>query len=272
MEQIEEKPLEQNSLVHEENIKIEIIFLEDQISSIWTASNPLEYVFELLETQLRKKTGRIDYDNNYLYALSEFHINNLIFIKTHFQHFPDQIVAKVLNLLNELLNLKDSNRIEARKSFIMSNNKLNSIELDEHSEKEKVSKKLNIQKIEPDFLDLGKKKLNDIKKGLAFLELIPTRPLSTKSNIINNDSYFLKNNEIIMLLNYIRDFYFPYIKLYYHFANVERVTETKTIDVIINKPLFVQPLNFATLQIPEKAVAENEETKNEEKKAVNNMN
>jgi hypothetical protein len=88
-----------------------------------------------------------------------------------------------------------------------------------------------------------------------------------------NDIFFMKPHEIASLLEYLNNFYFSYFKLYYHFVNIERITDNKKIDVIINRPLSVPPLSQAMKQIDEKfEFEEQKEDKKEEKKKNTNDN
>jgi len=224
-----------------EGFEIEMLFKETDIEEIWNHSNPILNVYDLIETNMRKKTGKIDFDSNLLMALAEFHVNNLIYFKENFK-FPIPIYCKLMNLLNILLNLREVNfRAETKETLRTDPTRGN------YEEEEKNNNH------EPDFSIICRNKLKDLKKGLLKLELIAQDKKKT-GGVVNNkqDSYYLKNNEVASILDYVNTFYFPFIRLYYHFINIERITENKQIDVIINKPLLVPPLNVAVKQIQEK--------------------
>lgn len=223
-----------------ENFEVELLFKELDIDEIWNNSNPILNVYELIENNMRKKTGKIDFDSNILMALAEFHVNNLIYLKENFK-FPVQIYCKLMNLLNILLNLREEGKIqrrEARKN---------------DSTKRRIEEEEKANALEPDFSLICRNKLKELKMGLVKLELIAQDKKRT-GGLNNNklDNYYLKNNEIASILEYVNTFYFPFIRLYYHFINIERITENKKIDVIINRPLSVPPLNVAVKQIQEK--------------------
>ena len=191
----------------DENNKIELIFTEQDIEIISNSLNAVNVIYEKLEKNMKKK-GILDIDTNALITVSEFHLNNLIYLNENF-NFPISVKSKLLNLFAILLNLR------------------------------------NEKNENPDFNIICKNKLNEIKNGLISLKLI-----YTQENKATN--FCLKSEEITNILDYINTFYFPYIRLYYHFINIERITEYKRIEVIVNKPLIVPPLNNAVEQIQER--------------------
>jgi hypothetical protein len=221
--------------MEEEPIIIDNVFTEEiQIQEIYENSNPLGYVYDIIESFYQKSKGNLDVDSNMIMAVSEFHVNNLIFLKENFKTLPNSTLLKLLNLLNILLNLREDST-------------------DEFSSRE------------PDFAFICRKKLIEIKRGLYTLNLV-----YKKSKADNSDKFiYLKNEEIACLLEYIKTFYFPFIKLYYHFMNIEKITENKKIEVVINRPLPVPPLNMAMLQMQEKhQFDERKEDKDNELKNV----
>lgn len=233
-----------------ENFEMEMLFRESDIEEIWNHSNPILTVYDLIEANMRKKTGEVDFDSNLLMALAEFHVNNLLYFKETFK-FPIPIYCKLMNLLHILLNLREENfRIETKES--LKTDPTRAIYTEEE--------KNNNNNYEPDFSLICKKKLKDIKKGFIKLDLIAQdRKKNTGTSCSRDETYYLKNTEIASILDYINTFYFPFIRLYYHFINIERITENKKIDVIINRPLPVPPLNVAVKQIQEKLQFEEQE-------------
>lgn len=252
-----EEQLKRNDYDYE-HFEIEMLFKESDIEEIWNHSNPILNVYDLIETNMRKKTGKIDFDSNLLMALAEFHVNNLIYFKENFK-FPIPIYCKLMNLLNILLILREDNFRTETKETIKSDPTRGNYEEEEKN-----------NHVEPDFAVICKNKIKDLKKGFLKLELIAQDKKKT-GGVANNkeDSYYLKNNEVASILDYVNTFYFPFIRLYYHFINIERITENKKIDVIINKPLPVPPLNVAVKQIQEKI--QYEEQPNDEAKDENNI-
>ena len=83
------------------------------------------------------------------------------------------------------------------------------------------------------------------------------------------EKFYLNTKELQIILDYLKNFYFPFIRLFYHFINIDRITETKKVEVIVNRPLPVPPLCEAVEQKLEKNIIdekkEEEEEENEEK-------
>jgi hypothetical protein len=226
---------------------IQNIFIEVQIKDIYESTNPIGVVYDIIESHHRRNNNNTEYDSNVLTAISEFHVNNLIFLKQNFT-FPDSIYSKLLNLLSVLLELRDD--------------QVKTTDNDD-----------NIQEIEdPNFAEICIKKLSDIKSGLFELNLIP-------NNNNTGSNFYLKNTEIVALLDYIKTFYFPFIRLYYHFVNIQKITETKKIDIVINRPLPIPPLSLAVMQAQDKNYFEepkeikevNEVNVEEKKEEVKNL-
>lgn len=241
-----------------ENFEIEMLFKESDIEEIWNHSNPILNVYDLIEANMRKKTGNIDFDSNLLMALAEFHVNNLIYFKENFK-FPIPIYCKLMNLLNILLSLREDNFRNDTKETLKSDPTRGNYDEEEKN-----------NHAEPDFSVICRNKVRDLKKGFLKLDLIAQDKKKT-GGVVNykEDSYYLKNNEVASILDYVNTFYFPFIRLYYHFINIERITENKKIDVIINRPLPVPPLNVAVKQIQEKI--QFDEQANDEVKDENNQ-
>jgi hypothetical protein len=189
-------------------IVIENLFSDSDIESIWSSPNPGSSMFDLFEKHYRR-LGQIDIDNNIIQAYSEFHLNNLIFLKENFQ-LTTEVTCKLLNIFNLLLSLKTGTK----------------------------------DKTEPNFALIGKNKLQEVKQGLIQTGLIAKESAT--------QGFYLHRSEIAKLLDYINSFYIPFIRLYYHFANIENITENKRIELIINRPLPVPLLNVAVQQINEK--------------------
>lgn len=228
--------------------KFEEIFIEKDLDEIWNSSNPSNHIYEILETYFRRHSGSIDYDSNMLWAMSEFHNNNLVFIKEKYS-YPNKIISKLLNILSVLLNLKDNSEFKAK---TISQNLFNQ------------NKSSDLPEI--DFNSLAKAKMNEIKLGLLKYGFIQQKN-STNTVVDSNEIFYMKPHEVSSFLEYLNNFYFSYFKLYYHFINIERITDNKKIDVIINRPLNVPPLSQAMKQIDEKfEFEEQKEDKKEEKK------
>ena len=142
----------------EENFQIEKLFKDSDIEEIWNHSNPLLNIYDLIEKNLRAKTGKIDFDSNLIMALAEFHVNNLIYFKENFK-FPTNIYCKLMNLMNILLNLREEN--------INNNNKEDYKTIPTASICEE-EKQTSINEI--DFSLICRNKLKELKKGLIKLD------------------------------------------------------------------------------------------------------
>ena len=221
-----------------EDLKIEMIFSDEaQLEEIYENANPVNCVYDILETHYRKTGDIMDKDSNILMAISEFHVNNLIYLKENFNNFPGKVQCKLLNLLSILLHLKEEKTVQRTQGS--------------HEEDQGEGKD------EPDFALICRRKLQEVKKGFFQLDLV--------HNGKSNDGFHLKSNEILALMEYIKTFYLPFIRLYYHFVNIEKITENKRIEFIINSPLPVPALSSAVMQIQDKNLFdEQKEDTNEE--------
>lgn len=210
-----------------DNFKIETIFSDqEQLNEIYDSSNPINSVYEILETHYRRTEGNIDKDSNILMAIAEFHVNNLIYLRENFGNFPGRIHCKLMNLFNILLNLKDDSKGEV-------------VQKTQGSQEEE-----SVDRDEPDFALICRNKLQEIKRGFLELDLV--------NNSKSYENFHLKGSEIQDIMEYIKTFYFPFIRLYYHFVNIEKITENKRIEVIINRPLYVPPLSSAVMQVQDR--------------------
>lgn len=211
-----------------EKIIIEEIFTDKDVEEIWKNENPISFTSELLETYFRKTTGNIDVDTQLILATSEFHVNNLIFLKENFT-LTWGTYAKLLNLLAVMLNLTDGERSE------------------------------DVKLISPTDLDLVlKNKLRELKKGLLQLNLIQS------PNITHGKGEAIKPSDTVLILEYLHTSFFNFVQLYYFFANVKRKVTREIKEVIINLPTPVPPLIKATkIEKPKEKVEEKVEVKKE---------
>jgi len=233
-----------------DTIKIEQIFTPDDIETISMSSNPLLLVYETYYNYLLRATGKIVLDSNMIMAISEFHVSNLLFLKDNFT-FPTMIQCKILNILALLLSLREEVKPSPTE--------------EEFSKIKKSSTKLlgndeapGVPEVkEVDFSLICNQKLHQIKQAFIQSKLIKVEKKNEKSfdfwtSDYGEKPYYLKPIEVSNLMDYLNLFYFSNIKLYYHFINIEKITNNKRIDVIINKPLPVPPLHLALLQPPDK--------------------
>lgn len=185
------------------------------------------------------------FDSNMLIATAEYNINNFDFILNNLPYLNNKIIAKILNSLMILLDLREDKKQNSNLStgqknmFSMHGAKQNSVIAADHKE--------------IDFSVIGRLKLLEFKSALSKYNLIQNNinNIHTTNNS-NNSNYYLKSCEIAKLLNYINTFFFPYIRLYYNFFNIEDVTDNKNIEIVISTPLPVPSLTEAVTQIEEK--------------------
>jgi hypothetical protein len=142
--------------MEENNIKIENIFTEADINTIWSSTNPTSQMFELIE-KVHRKQGQIDIDNNIISAYSEFHVNNLVFLKENFT-LNTEVICKLLNLFNVLITLKNNERDSPRGT-------------------------------EPNFAHICKTKLHEFKQGLIQLNLVT-------NEAVHGSGFYLHKTEL----------------------------------------------------------------------------
>ena len=225
-----------------DKVKIENIFTEEDIECISMSSNPILIVYETYHNYLLKTSNRTLLDSNMIMAISEFHVANLLFLKENFT-FPLAINCKLLNIFGILLKLRE----EVKTSPWSQANLVRSGTYDDINP--------NIVEKEIDFSAICNQKVNQIKKAFIESNLIKVEmkyDREQENKYQEDTSYYLKPIEISIIMDYLNVFYFSNIRLYYHFINIEKITNNKHIDVVINKPLPVPPLQHALLQPPDK--------------------
>ena len=236
------------------NFVFEEIFTQDNIKEINEATAPKVLTCNMLEKYLNNKYGKVDIQSNLLMAQAEFYVNNLNFLQENYKHFPLEIICKLMNLLGILLKLNETEySINLPKSAV--------------GDEDEIKKYSQVP--EPDFGYICNKKLNEFKCGLKFLKFIPTKreEMNVNPAFMTSEQtpyFYLDKDEVHTLLDYLQTFYFPFIRLYYHFINIDRITENKKLEVVINRPLPVPPLSMAVKQKLEKNIFE-EPKKDEEK-------
>ena len=77
------------------------------------------------------------------------------------------------------------------------------------------------------------KKLMEIKHCFMKFKLFPDPKEKNKET-----NFYLNNKELNIILSYLNESYFPFIRLFYHVINLNRI-ETKKINSTVSKPLAV---------------------------------
>ena len=238
---MEEKKEEKNEEIPKITKKIDI-FNVNNIDQIYDSPDPINTVRLLLESNYRRVNLRADFETAKMFAKAEFFVNVLIFLKQTFETFENEVICKLLNLFDCLINMDQEEGM--------------------------------------DFLTLSKKKIQDFRQGLINLKLIPKkkeeilRANDPNKKVSPDGSFFLNIKEINELISYLKTDFLPYIRMWYHFSKEEREIQNEKIEIIINKPLPSMPLNKAEMLKEEKPPEETEgdqqkitdEQKEEEKK------
>ena len=225
----------------------EEIFTLDDIKEINEATTPKVVASSIIEKFLTKKYGKVELQSNLIMAQAEFHVNNLNFLQDTFKAFDNTIICKLLNLFGILLKLDENEyNINLPKSTVGDEDEI----------------KRYAQVPEPDFGFICTKKLKEFKQGLKILKFIPegASPAFVTSE---EQNFYLNKQEVGKLLDYLKLFYFPFIRLFYHFVNIDRITENKKLEVVINRPLPVPPLSMAVKQKLEKNIFEEQKKEGE---------
>lgn len=287
----------EKEIVDLKEYQIPEIFYKEDIQEIKSSYAAISFIYPKIKEFFISNLG-VEFDSNMLIATAEFNFNNLEFLSSKFS-FPDDILAKLLNSMMSLLNLREKPDKQFNSTFESKN--IYSM----HGSQTNI---LNKREMDIDFCEISKNRLNEfkillVKQGLIkpesfsnynFLNfdnlesldcnlpnphrqnssMIETKNASSTSLIsLNNStkkqvnlnakyrnkikfstkkikpSFYLQNNELAILLDYLNVFYFPFIRLYYHFLNIEQITENKKIEIIIEKPSEVPSLNLAVEQI-----------------------
>jgi hypothetical protein len=239
-EQQNEENLNNNENPEEEK-KIEIpIFDPSQIDLIYNSPDPINEISLILQSHFRRVFLRADFDVEKIMGQSEFHVNNLIFLKENFATFPNEILCKLLNIMSELIEFKNEEEIKENE--------------------------------EENFLQISKNKLNEFKNNLISNNLYPnTKGDTILANDVNkklteDGKFFLNIKEIQLIIEYLKREYFPYIQMWFYFDKDERKITEEKIELIINKPLDSMPLNIAIEEEIEDELNKKEEELTEEQK------
>jgi hypothetical protein len=231
--------------------KENLLFTQESIKIIWEEKDPSLYLSIYLEEYLRKTTGVIDADSNFISTLTEFHLNNLIYLKTIFPIGKDHIIADIMIVLSKLLELADEINNQSFNNNDIATGIDNNKDFKELlTENEDFEGNLSHNKEKVDIVAISKDKINLLKSEFFRLKEKHKDELQIK--------------QISDILCYLNKSFFPFIKLYYYFCNIERDEENQRLDFIINKPLEIYSLNNAISQIDHKEEAEKNEKKKQE--------
>ena len=215
------------------NEKDENIYNEDKIKELMdsTKEKRKEIISQLYSDNLKK--NNIKMKSNQLKAIYNFHFQNIEFIFNKFNTYSIDIITKLTNIFSFLLDLKED----------IYNLQLTNIE----GAREDIYKPIP----EPDFCYIINKKLLEIKHNFIKFKLFPD-PKQTRNK--NESHFYLTNKELNIIFSYLNESYFPFIRLFYHVINLNRV-ETKKINSSGSKTLAIANNNDMD-SAPEKFIIE----------------
>ena len=171
---------------------------------------------------------------NQLNAIYNFHIQNIEFLFKKFNSYSIDLITKLANIFSILLNLKEDQY----------NIQLKNIE----GATEDIYKPIP----EPYFCYIINKKLMEVKHCFTNYKLFPDPKEPRQPN--KETHFYLTNKELNIILSYLNQSYFPFIRLFYHVINLNRI-ETKKINSSANKPLAIVNNNDLD-SAPEKFIIE----------------
>ena len=213
-EKEENKEEEKNKSINPE-IDYEKIYSEEIIKELKESTKEKrKEIITQIYTDLFKKTGE-KMKSNQLKAIFNFHCQNLEFIFKKFNNYSIDIITKIANIFSLLLNLKEEEY----------NIQIKNLE----GAHEDIYKPIP----EPDFCYIINKKLMEIKHCFMKFKLFPDPKEKNKET-----NFYLNNKELNIILSYLNESYFPFIRLFYHVINLNRI-ETKKINSTVSKPLAV---------------------------------
>ena len=239
----ESKEQNNNQSTFNSEAKYEKIYTEEKIKEL--IDNPKEKRKEIiiqLYSDFFKKTGE-KMKTNQLNAIFNFHFQNMEFIFKKFSTYSIDIITKIANIFSILLNLKEEEY----------NLQLKNIE----GAQEDIYKSIP----EPDFCYIINKKLMEIKHCFTKFKLFPDPKDPNKES-----QFYLTNDELNIILSYLNESYFPFIRLFYHVINLNRI-ETKKINSSVNKPLAIVNTNDLDAA-PEKFIIEEQVKRPVEKEKI----
>ena len=242
------------------NFEFTELFTSENVKEIHESINPKQTISQILEERAKNNNKSGESQTNLLLAQAEFHYQNLNFLEGSFKGFPESVILKLLNVLALLMNLNEE-------EYNINYDESQIAHLDP-----------NLKKYapvpEPDYSYIANRKLMEVKLAILKYDLVLDSGNRTSAENFSrdpeetNDNFYLNTEELEIILNYIDKSYFPNIRLFYHFFNINRITETKKIHVTVNRPLPVPPLSEAVEQVIEKNIIEEIANQKEEELAL----
>ena len=239
----EESKIQNNNQLLNSEIKCEIIYTDEKIKELIDATKEKrrEIIIQLYSDFYKNRGEKMK--PNQLNAIYNFHIQNIEFLFKKFNSYSIDLITKLANIFSILLNLKEDQY----------NIQLKNIE----GATEDIYKPIP----EPDFCYIINKKLMEVKHCFTNYKLFPDPKEPRQPN--KETHFYLTNKELNIILSYLNQSYFPFIRLFYHVINLNRI-ETKKINSSANKPLAIVNNNDLD-SAPEKFIIEEQVKRHVEK-------
>lgn len=217
------------------------IFTTELIKNTWEHKEPSVFLSDYLYDLVRKASGKIDIDENYIQTIIEFNLGNMIFLKKLFNknknnlaeesqetkefisNCENDLFCSLLNLMSRLIQLEDENfsckneQYSENMSYYsnnMNNSNLNykelaslsnNLQITDESQKHTIENKNNInyQMVNAiDVTSIAKTKLSQLKIGLiSIYKEYSKSSLQAKVDQMNNEILEEIQNEIKAMEN-----------------------------------------------------------------------
>ena len=208
------------------NGKSDYLYTEDKIKELMDKKDQTKEIISQLYISLFKKKNE-NFKENQIKAIIHFHTKKIEFLLDKFKSYPISIITKLANIFSSLLELK------------------------EEDYNPKVSEPSNESKIlpEPDFNYIITKKMKEIKEAFIKFNLFPS---NGRNEAKKGNFFYLTDKELKIIMNYLNQCYFPFIRLFYHTINLHRI-ELKNIN---NNKTNMTQISNDDMDAPEKFILE----------------
>jgi len=217
-----EKPLPKVNITN-----LTIIFTPDDIISLTSSSDMRHGMTEFITKYFTELGLQDKIDINEINIIADFHYYNLCFAKNQLL-LPNNKTALLLNIMARLIKFRD---YEASNVMIKTMNQ----EM-QRSEEEK-------------YKLLLEQKFDELRDSLLACS-VDNPPFSIR---------IFTTNEVKKLLDYTMNTYFLHFRLYNAVMSNKQFSEQKNIEVYIDEPLPIPPLNEGLMDNPEREEIESEE-------------
>ena len=216
-------------------------FNPDSIITIYNSNDPFMFLTNYLENKIRINYNFVVEDTNFVSVLAEFYLNNLINLWEILNINTNNLIINendnsIKNEDNANLNKYNENKINLITDIMNATTKL--ILLENKSSNNEFN---DDRELEESTIDYNSVDYNSIKKDKLAIFKQSIHNITKK----HDHEFKLNNNQIKFILEYLKNTFFDYTKLYYLFTNIKRENSLEIINFIINKPLKVESLDKA---------------------------